>query len=348
MPIAYQPINPISLEGSMTEASSAQSSLDALLKQLTEQSAAQQAAAAAAGQNLQTASAAPVPTVDPLSSGIEKLFGNLASAVSQNPTYGTQAQESVATQNANLAQRRLDHLKTMESQYTQMAEAARQSGNALQEMKMNEAINKVHTAQEKVLKLQQENSENSRVNAVQAAENNRTEYRGKIDLGVALINAKNRLSASLKEGFDEAGFMKPDFYVVQQNKLKAASNNPKMDKDKIRSDQLENNAFRLTTEKSPKQMLQRLLGLRDPADANKYLLSGQPIRSRGTLGMEGPKGAPIPANEQATARIAADQLNHWFSEAELEAFMASPAGKRYFPDASYQSPATAVQAPRGK
>lgn len=128
----------------------------AMLLELLQRTQAAQGEATQAGQAYQQAANAPAPLVGGLASLVPGLFGNVASILTQNPTYQQQAQQGIQTAQGTLLQRRRDNLQALEAQYQQKADAARQLGNSALELENRTKLDSIHRQQDRLDKMEED------------------------------------------------------------------------------------------------------------------------------------------------------------------------------------------------
>lgn len=90
--------------------------------------ALQQSAGAAEGAYTQAA-AQPPPQLDAMSAFLPALFGNIASVISQNPSYRENAQQTVQQRRGDLLLSRQQNLQALRDVYSQKADEAQRAGD---------------------------------------------------------------------------------------------------------------------------------------------------------------------------------------------------------------------------
>lgn len=262
-----------------------QAASDQLQKQLADRARAAQGTADTAQQTYQQAASEPAPGPS-AEQGLTSLFGNLASAVSGQPRYAEQAQQRLAVERGQSAQRRMERLQALEQDYTRKAQMAAQLNNADLEFEFITKAQKVHQATEKISEFitsaaakKEERAQDLKMKKMELGSKERegAAERAK-DIRVAEIMAGAR-GGAVREGFTAEGLMKKDYYNTNLIKLRYLAKNAKApeDRENARTGLVELAANRLVDETSEAKMLERLIGMRDPADPSRYLLTGEPV-----------------------------------------------------------------------
>lgn len=103
-------------------------------------------------QTYQKAAAQPMPQLPP-EAGLTSLFGNLATAATGKPMYAGQAQERLSQERQQLMETRAQRLESLEREYTNRAEVARQMGQLDLSLEYEQQANKVAAARSTVASL---------------------------------------------------------------------------------------------------------------------------------------------------------------------------------------------------
>jgi hypothetical protein len=98
-------------------------------KQLQQTTTAATQEAKSAGQDYLNAAQAPAPEPDALAKFVPSLLGNIASTISQDPSYRQQAQNDIAEKRQDLRQKRADNLLALKSMWDDKARLASQAGD---------------------------------------------------------------------------------------------------------------------------------------------------------------------------------------------------------------------------
>lgn len=188
------------------------SGLDALtLAQALEQQQAQELAsrtqaatqaATQAGQQYQQAAQAPPPELNPIAALIPSLFGDVASILSQNPTYAERGQQQVQESRAQLLRNRADNLKASLQTWQQKAEEAQKAGDFEAEAKARSTLERQHRLYDEVSKqadrsFQSEQKQKDRENQLELQR-----LRNEGALMSAQVNASRPVGGATGQGFD--------------------------------------------------------------------------------------------------------------------------------------------------
>lgn len=138
-------------EGLLSQIQAAQ---DEANRQVAAQTADASQQAQQAGQAYQQAAAAPVPDLAPTDVALPQLFGRIAEAISQDPTYAAQAQGEIARQRQSLLQTRAANLQALRDTWAAKADAAQKLGDLNLEQQARSKVDTLSKALDVVLQNQ--------------------------------------------------------------------------------------------------------------------------------------------------------------------------------------------------
>jgi hypothetical protein len=166
-----------------------------------------QGEAAQAGQAYNQAAAAPPPELNPADVFMPALLSNIASVISQNPSYQQDRQVDLVQQRKALLESRAQNLKALSDVYAQKADAAQRTGDLLAQEKARTALDRVNKAHDVVMESLQQQGAMGLESARAGHQMDLERLRGANDL--ATVRATAAAKPDPLQGFD------PSSYVVK-------------------------------------------------------------------------------------------------------------------------------------
>jgi len=125
-------------------------------KQLQQTTTAATQEAQSASQDYLQAAQQPVPEPDALAQFVPSLLGNIASVISQNPSYREQAQKDIHEKRQDLRQKRADNLLALKDMWDTKARLAANAGDREAEIKARQTSEQLSKTVETMLEAQRE------------------------------------------------------------------------------------------------------------------------------------------------------------------------------------------------
>jgi len=125
-------------------------------KQLQQTTTAATQEAQSASQDYLNAAQQPVPEPDALAQFVPSLLGNIASVISQNPSYREQAQKDIHEKRQDLRQKRADNLLALKDMWDTKARLASSAGDREAEINARLKVEQLSKIAEQMLETQRE------------------------------------------------------------------------------------------------------------------------------------------------------------------------------------------------
>lgn len=310
-----------------SQADALEQALQAELARRTQEAAA---AAAQAGQQYQQAAAAPPPDISPMQAFIPSLLGNIASVIGRDPRYAEQAREDIRQQKAALLQSRAQNLQALRENAAQRADAAQRAGDFENEAKARIQMERLSKVHQQILDTQQNEQQRQmellrqQGRATETAE----EHRDRL-AEIAASGAQQRQTiaskpttttseraALVRQGINpDNGLMTSAFGNREvSRRLALAKRGDEKSRTEAWAGALDIAVQRWDSDKTPRAMGTRLLGLRGPFDKPEaksatYALTGERIYKK----VKGQWIIDVDAQNRAKAR-ANELVTPWFQQ----------------------------------